>query len=213
MSLAVWLALLSADPVSYSREVARIFAFHCNRCHGNQWMGTAAGLSTMTYQEFMRGGAMGPPVKPGDPDGSLLMEFLDGRRGPVRRMPLNAPPLGEADVATIHRWIAEGAGQDRTGRPGPLLTIARFPVKASAPVRIVAESPVEAYLVLTIRGPRNRTLRQEGVVRYGEWNLHPEPGWPKRIAIDVRLEHAGGSRGGVRLRVSQGDRVQERSLP
>jgi mono/diheme cytochrome c family protein len=211
MTLAIWLALWSADPVSYSRDAARIFAFHCNRCHGNQWMGTAAGLSTMTYADFMKGGAMGPPVKPGDPDGSLLMEFLDGRRGPARRMPLNAPPLGDADAGTIRRWIAEGARQDQA-RPEPMLHVARFQVKASVPLRIVAQSPVEAYLVLTIRG-KGRILREEGAVRQGEWNLRPEPGWPKRIAIDLRLEHTGGAPGGARLRVSQGDRVQERSLP
>lgn len=211
MSPAVWLALLSADPVSYSREVARIFAFQCNRCHGNQWMGTAAGLSTMTYAEFVKGGTMGPPVKPGDPDGSLLMEFLEGRRGPSRRMPLNAPPLGEAEIATIRRWIAEGARQDQA-RPAPTLTIRRFPLKPSNPLRIVAQSPVEAYLVLTLRG-NGRILREEGAVRQGEWNLRREPGWPKRIAIELRLDHAGRPPGGARLRAEQGDRVQERLLP
>lgn len=70
-------------PVSYSADVAPIFAMHCNSCHGG-----AGGLSTRSWKELMQGGHLGKLVIPGDSDRSLLLHFIDGRRGAEQRMPL-----------------------------------------------------------------------------------------------------------------------------
>ena len=99
-------------PVSFSHEVAPIMAMHCNICHGD-----AGGLSTRSYVEIMAGGNLGRVIVPGDPDKSLLIHFLDGRRGENRRMPKDEAPLSITQIETIRRWIAEGAKNDDISAP------------------------------------------------------------------------------------------------
>src|SRR6266404_7775082 len=94
-------------PVSYSRQVAPILALHCNSCHGD-----AGGLSTRSYADLMNGGNLGKVVIPGDPDRSLLIHFIEGRRGEAHRMPLGGRVLSLGQIDTIRRWIAEGAQKD-----------------------------------------------------------------------------------------------------
>ena len=96
-SEAVLLALFFAHPaagglVSFGREVAPIFAMHCNGCHGD-----AGGLSLRSYKDLIKGGNLGVIVVPGNADGSLLIHFLDGRRGEAHRMPKEGRPLGRSD--------------------------------------------------------------------------------------------------------------------
>src|SRR6266849_3687321 len=93
--------------VSYSRDIAPIFALRCNSCHGDS--GTAGGLVTRTYADLMRAG---DAVIPGDPDRSQVVQFIEGRRGEQHRMPLGAAPLAVEQIALIRRWIAEGAKAD-----------------------------------------------------------------------------------------------------
>src|SRR5881396_399954 len=99
-----WLLLLA---VSYSREVAPIFALHCNSCHGDS--GIAGGLVTGTHADLMKAG---DAIVPGDPDRSQVVQFIEGRRGEEHRMPLGKPPLTDRQIRVIRRWIAEGAEAD-----------------------------------------------------------------------------------------------------
>ena len=91
-------------PVSFSRDIAPIMAMYCNACHGE-----SGGISTRSYKELMLGGDLGTVVIPGDPDRSLLIHFLEGRRGENRRMPKNGRALSPHQIEIIRRWIAEGA--------------------------------------------------------------------------------------------------------
>ena len=94
-------------PVSYSQQVAPILAMHCNTCHGD-----AGGLSTRSHAELMAGGNLGIVVVPGNAERSLLVHFIDGRRGEAHRMPLGGRPLSREQIDTIRRWIDEGANKD-----------------------------------------------------------------------------------------------------
>ena len=60
----------------------------------------------------MLGGNLGKVIVPGDPDRSLLIHFLEGRRGENHRMPKDSRPLSPAQIDMIRRWIAEGARND-----------------------------------------------------------------------------------------------------
>jgi hypothetical protein len=55
-----------------------------------------------------------PRVDPGNPDGSYLIQKLEGAPGIVgMRMPLNGPPyLTDGQIEIIRRWIASGAARD-----------------------------------------------------------------------------------------------------
>src|SRR5436309_14995488 len=92
--------------VSYSRDVAPIFAMNCNSCHGDAE--TAGGLELRTYAALMKSGA----IVPGDPDGSQVVQFIEGRRGEEHRMPLGETPLTADQIGRIRGWIAEGAPED-----------------------------------------------------------------------------------------------------
>src|SRR5258708_33848125 len=108
MSLFGALFLLA---VSYSREIAPIFALHCNSCHGDAE--TAGGLEIRTHAGLMKSGA----IVPGDPDGSQIVQFIEGRRGEQHRRPPGGVRLTAQQIARIRPAIAESPRQSARGRP------------------------------------------------------------------------------------------------
>jgi len=52
-------------------------------------------------------GVSGAVVVPGQPDQSQLYLRITGKATPA--MPLNSPPLTQAEIDSIQKWIAEGA--------------------------------------------------------------------------------------------------------
>ena len=187
-------------PVSYHRQVAPILALHCSGCHG-----TAGGLSTRSHAELMRGGDMGPVVKPGDSGASLLLDFIEGRRGEAHRMPLGGRPLAPEQIAVIRRWIAAGAAEDAdTGVPyAKKLRGVRF---AGAPVlRVVCKVDVEAWLTLRVTDAGGRrTLFTDAVSvkspqergdagSPGEpvrWEIRRGRNWPARVELELTIRYA-----------------------
>lgn len=65
-----------------------------------------------SYAALLRGGESGSPIVPGKGGDSLLVRKLVGMRIEGQRMPLGRPPLSESVIATIRRWIDEGAALD-----------------------------------------------------------------------------------------------------
>ena len=49
-------------------------------------------------------------LRPGDPDGSSLIESV--REGAALRMPYKLPPLTQVEIGTLSRWVKEGAEFD-----------------------------------------------------------------------------------------------------
>jgi mono/diheme cytochrome c family protein len=92
--------------VDYARRVKPILAAHCVRCHGATK--PRAGLRLDTARELAAGGENGPVVLPGHGSESPVVLALRGV-GEGERMPLDRPPLPEADIEAIRRWIDEGA--------------------------------------------------------------------------------------------------------
>jgi hypothetical protein len=48
-------------------------------------------------------------VAPGDPDGSYLVQKIQGTAAVGERMPLGGPPLPQASIDLVRQWIAQGA--------------------------------------------------------------------------------------------------------
>ena len=96
----------SQAPVSYSDDIQPIFNSNCAGapCHIG---GNANGLSLGSYADLMDGGNSGDVVIPGNPDGSIIVGRLEGTITP--RMPLDSPPLSQADIQKIRDWIEQGA--------------------------------------------------------------------------------------------------------
>src|SRR5256885_16395097 len=131
--------------VSYSRDIAPIFALHCNSCHGDS--GTAGNLVTRTHADLMR---TGDTIVPGDPDRSQVVQFIEGRRGEEHRMPLGAAPLAAEQIALIRRWIAEGAKADADPPVAHKFTIPKARFRKREPLRIECTAPGPAYLILNV---------------------------------------------------------------
>ena len=81
-------------------SVSPIFAKSCMPCHGEQ---KADGIDLRTYNAAM--GSM--TIVPGNAAGSTLVKSLRGTTKP--RMPQGRPPLPEATIQKVEKWIKAGA--------------------------------------------------------------------------------------------------------
>ena len=179
-------------PISYSHDVAPILAMHCSACH--DWIRTYSGL--------MKGGNLGKPIIPSDPERSLLVHFIEGRRGEEHRMPLHAPPLSPEQIDIIRRWITEGTQEDpdTTKKYILLRPMIRFPA------RIRCRVPVVSYLILTL-SDRGRTLHTEvapnpSPTQWHQWEFKREPGWPRSVTVTLTIAYAQKEPAGAEFEVT-----------
>lgn len=200
-------AIATAQPVSYSRQVAPILAMNCHLCHGANPDSKAGGLSTKTYADLMKGGNMGAVIVAGDPARSPIYQFVSGDRGESHRMPLGGPPLAAAEIEIIRRWLAEGAHDDN-GASARRLTIPSVRVDSKTPLRIRARVGIESYVSLEIADGRGASLYLDGgavrpdggVAARGrpgewlEWTLRRGPGWPAEVRVSLSIEYARAER-------------------
>lgn len=101
----------AAGPVSYYRDVRRVFQQHCQGCH--QPARDMGGYVMTTHALLLKAGdSAKAPVVAGQPDKSELIAQLLPRGGKKAAMPKNRDPLPAADVALLRRWVAEGAKDD-----------------------------------------------------------------------------------------------------
>lgn len=98
------------ETVSFAADIAPILNEHCSNCHGNARQPRGR-FNLTTFESMLRGGDSGPPLVPGKPQNSLLVQMLRGTAG-SQRMPAGRPPLPEPVIAKIETWIQEGASFD-----------------------------------------------------------------------------------------------------
>lgn len=101
---------LKDGEVSFAFDVAPILLEKCSRCHGGQRPQGDLGLTTL--QALLNGGETGPAVVDGKGSESLLVKKLLGKGIEGQRMPRGGPPLADKDIATISKWIDQGAKLD-----------------------------------------------------------------------------------------------------
>jgi hypothetical protein len=106
-----------AHTVSFSADiVGNVFAHNgCTSCHtpgGDNPIGLQmSGLDLSSYSTLRTGGGRSGAqiVIDGMPCESILYQKLGPAPPFGERMPRGKPPLGAADLALVHDWIAEGA--------------------------------------------------------------------------------------------------------
>ncbi|HEX8204185.1 MAG TPA: DUF1549 domain-containing protein, partial [Isosphaeraceae bacterium] len=90
------------ERVDFAHDVLPVLRRRCASCHTN---GQAkGGLSMDTRAALLEAEA----IEPGDAAASILIERVT-EADPVLRMPPKGPALSEAEVATLRRWIDQGA--------------------------------------------------------------------------------------------------------
>jgi mono/diheme cytochrome c family protein len=121
LGLALPAGVPKADrPVDYLRDVKPILAARCVNCHGAEKPRGKLRLDTAVAA--LKGGSVGEVIVPGQPEESLLYLAVIGE-GNSERMPLQRPPLSEAQVETLRAWIEQGA----EAPPGEVPSVAAVP--------------------------------------------------------------------------------------
>jgi hypothetical protein len=183
--------------VSFYGDVAPILAMHCNGCHGD-----SSGLSLRSYDNLLRGGNMGKVLIAGDAENSLLIQFVDGRRGEAHRMPLGGRPLSAKQIETLRRWIDEGAKSD-----DPVLAVKQIHrlKDVKLPARINCRVAASGYLTVEVLHPATGAVlwsetaslksppERNDAGAPGEWlhwQVRPAPGWPAEVNVQLSIEHA-----------------------
>ena len=97
------LFLAAAPDADFEKRIRPLLVEHCQRCHGPKK--AMASLRLDSRAGLLKGGDGGPVVKPGDPDGSRLVQAV--RHVGDLRMPKKKLP--EADIAALAAWVKAGA--------------------------------------------------------------------------------------------------------
>jgi WD40 repeat protein len=119
---------VEAAPVSYHKQIWPILQMKCQGCH--QPAAPGGKLVVISYADFLKGGEHGAGFLAGKPDGSLVLDYLTGKR---TLMPKGGPALPATEIALVRRWIAEGAKDDTPAVKDPI-NAAHPPVYAAPPV-------------------------------------------------------------------------------
>jgi hypothetical protein len=140
---------LHAENVSFERTVKPILAERCEMCHGQR--NPSGRLSVGAVSSLLQGGASGPAIRAGRPEASLLIAVISGDKP---RMPKFGEPLTPPQIATIRRWIEEGAHDDSKAGVSDvwwsLTPLKRPTLPATADDPWVA-SPIDAFVLDRLR--------------------------------------------------------------
>jgi len=116
-------------------------------------------------------------------------------------------PLGADQIQAIRRWIDEGARPDAPAAPNYSRALEKVMLPREGILRVSCRVKMDAYLVMTVRDPRNRRAllkrvasvkseREQGDAgQPGEliwWDVRSERRWPKLVDVELRVEHAAG---------------------
>jgi mono/diheme cytochrome c family protein len=129
----------AADPatpaakVSFFKDVLPILRQkNCTGCHQPAKQG---GEYVMTdFAALLKGGESGEAaVVPGHPEKSYLIGQITPAEGKAE-MPKDAPPLSETQIATIRKWIEQGAKDDTPASNRPQYDAEHPPIYMAPPV-------------------------------------------------------------------------------
>lgn len=191
-------------PVSFREDVAPILVRSCLGCHDDRK--AKSGLNMKTFALLRQGGetlAEGI-LEPGDPDASYLIELVRPDGEP--RMPYKQKPLSDDEIATLERWVAQGAKFDGSSESETLIASLIDPLKnlpkispevpTSAPITALAYAPdgqrlaaaigTEVLIFDAAKGQPVATLTD-----------HPGPLKALRFTTDGKALIAAGGRAGM----------------
>lgn len=98
-------SLRAAEPVDYVRDVKPILRQHCASCHSA--LRQKGGLRLDHAALIRQGGDSGPAIASTSGE-SLLIRAVRGTAD-TERMPLDAKPLSDEQIATLAAWVDAGA--------------------------------------------------------------------------------------------------------
>ena len=93
--------------VTYAKDIKPIFEKSCVKCHGAEK--PKAKLRLDSLEGALKGSENGPVIVAGKPDESRLYKLVNQPKSSEDRMPPEGDPLKKEQIATIEKWIKEGA--------------------------------------------------------------------------------------------------------
>ena len=93
------------SPVAFDQEIRPILEQKCLSCHGGALQ--LSRLDLRTRESALNGGVRGPALLPGNAEQSRLYRMVAGLDAPA--MPMQGTPLSAAEIATLKKWVDEGA--------------------------------------------------------------------------------------------------------
>lgn len=107
------LPAIAADPSTedvkklefFEKKIRPLFVSNCYNCHSAD-NGGRGGLRVDDFNGLIEGGGRGPGIKPGNPEGSLLIKAV--RHDGGLKMPPNNK-LSDEQIADLETWIRDGA--------------------------------------------------------------------------------------------------------
>ncbi|MFN3651734.1 MAG: PSD1 and planctomycete cytochrome C domain-containing protein [Armatimonadota bacterium] len=97
----------------FESRIRPVLVSRCGACHGAKEQ--KGGLRVDSRAALLKGGARGPAVLPGEPDGGTLLAALTHADG-VPKMPPTGK-LSDRELADLRRWIETGAPWPETRKP------------------------------------------------------------------------------------------------
>ncbi len=167
------------DAIRFESQVRPVLSRACLNCHGASE--PEAGLDlTAPHAETL------DLLAPGEPEISELLRRV-ASDDPDERMPPKGPPLTDDEIATLRRWIAEGADWPAHWAERPLVEPPPFaPIRttSAAPDSILPTGPIDAAIdrPLAARGiePVEPASRRT-LARRLSFDLHGLPPEPESI--------------------------------
>jgi hypothetical protein len=173
--------------------VEPILRRRCYGCHSHDAGVMEGGLALDWQAGWAAGGARGPAILPGDPDGSLLMRAVRHQDSELR-MPDEKLPANEIEALEV--WIRAGAFDPRTTPSSPAAGISNDwwslqplqkplvpPVAAEAQVA-VGENPIDAFVFKQLQ-ENSLTFAPEAdrrsLIRRLTFDLHGLPPTPDEV--------------------------------
>lgn len=86
----------------FETEIAPLLAQRCLECH--RTAAKKGGLDLSRKKAALTGGENGPPIVPGEPTESLLLDYVESDE-----MPKDRPPLTADEKQLLRKWIETGA--------------------------------------------------------------------------------------------------------
>lgn len=107
--LAAFAGLTAATraEVDFAKDVKPILEANCLRCHNPDKV--KGKLLMNTKEGFFKGSENGPILVAGKPAESVMYKLVNQPKTSEDRMPPEGEPLKKEQIATIEKWIAEGA--------------------------------------------------------------------------------------------------------
>jgi len=99
-----------AGSVSFMKDVAPVLVQNCIACHNPRKSESKYDMTN--FAKLARGGQQGADItlEAGDPDASRFVELIRPQAQP--RMPFKLDPMTPEQIATVERWVKEGARYD-----------------------------------------------------------------------------------------------------